>query len=88
MSEIETRYYLRMNVTDRPGVLAQITRVLGDHRISISSVIQKEDDGAAQTAEIVIMTHPAQDKAMQQALDELTQLVVVKEMGNFVQVEA
>lgn len=88
MSQIETRYYLRMNVADRPGVLAQITRVLGDHRISISSVIQKEADGAAQTAEIVIMTHPAQEKAMQQALDQLTQLQVVKDIGNFVRVEA
>ncbi len=88
MSEIETRYYLRMNVADCPGVLAQITRVLGDHRISISSVIQKEADSAAQTAEIVIMTHPAQEKAMQPALDQLTQLTVVKEIGNFVRVEA
>ena len=41
-----------------------------------------------QTAEIVIMTHPAQEKAMQQALDELRHLNVVKEIGNFVRVEA
>ncbi len=88
MSEIETRYYLRMNVADRSGVLAQITKVLGDHRISISSVIQKEADSAAQTAEAVIMTHPAQEKAMQQALDELAHLAVVNEIGNFVRVEA
>jgi homoserine dehydrogenase len=88
MSEIETRYYLRLNIADRPGVLAQITKVLGDRLISISSVIQKEADSAAQTAEIVIMTHPAQEKAMQPALDELTHLAVVKEIGNFVRVEA
>ncbi len=88
MSEIKTRYYLRLNVADRPGVLAQITKVLGDHQISISSVIQKEADSAAQTAEIVIMTHPAQEKAMQQALEELKHLAVVKEIGNFVRVEA
>lgn len=88
MSEIETRYYIRMNVADRPGVLAQIAKVLGDHRISISSVIQQEADSAAQTAEAVIMTHPAQEEAMQQALDELTHLAVVKEIGNFVRVEA
>jgi len=87
MSEIETRYYLRMSVADRPGVLAQITKVLGDHQISISSVIQKETDRAAKTAEIVIMTHPAQEKAMQQALEKLTQLTVVKKIGNFVRVE-
>jgi len=88
MSEIETRYYLRMNVADHPGVLAQISKVLGDHLISISSVIQKETDAVAQTAEIVIMTHPAQEKAMQQALEKFDVLDVVKEISNFVRVEA
>jgi len=62
MSEIETRYYLRINVADHPGVLAQISKVLGDHLISIASVIQKETDVVAQTAEIVIMTHPLRKK--------------------------
>ena len=87
MAEIETRYYLRLNVADKPGVLAQISKVLGDHQISISSVIQKLADSAAQTAELVIMTHPAQEKAMQQALDELELLSSVKEIGNFIRVE-
>jgi len=88
MSEIETRYYLRLSVADRPGVLAQISKVLGDQQISISSVIQKVTDSVTQTAEIVIMTHPAQERAMQQALDELTHLTTVKEISNFVRVEA
>jgi len=87
MSEIETKYYLRLNVADCPGVLAQISKVLGDHLISISSVIQKLADSVAQTAEIVIMTHPAQEKAMQQALKELAHLAVVKEVGSFIRVE-
>jgi homoserine dehydrogenase len=87
MSEIETRYYLRVNVADSPGVLAQISRVLGEHLISIASVIQKETDVVAQTAEIVIMTHPAQEKAMQQALGELEHLAVVNEISNFIRVE-
>ena len=87
MSEVETRYYLRMNVADRPGVLAQISKVLGDHLISISSVLQKETDRVTQTAEIVIMTHPAQERGMQQALEELAHLAVVKEISNFIRVE-
>ncbi len=87
MAEIETRYYLRMNVADRPGVLAQISKVLGDHLISIASVIQKETDRVAQLAEIVIMTHPAKEAAMQQALEELRHLVLVREVSNFVRVE-
>jgi len=88
MSEVETRYYLRMNIADRPGVLAQISRVLGDHLISIASVIQKETDSVTQTAEIVIMTHPAKEAAMQQALEELANLAVVREISNFIRVEA
>lgn len=88
MSEIETRYYMRMNVADKAGVLAQISRVLGDHNISISSVIQKESDPTTQLAEIVIMTHRAKEKAMQQALEETQHLDVVNEISNFVRVEA
>jgi len=88
MSDIRTRYYLRLNVADRPGVLAQIARVFGDHQISISSAIQKLFDPVAETAEIVIITHSAQEKAMQLAINELAHLAVVKEVSNFVRVEA
>ena len=88
MAELETRYYLRLNVADQPGVLAKVARVLGDHRISISSVIQEAADSVAQTAEIVIMTHPAKEAAMQLALAELEHLAVVKEVSNFIRVEA
>ncbi len=87
MADIETRYYLRLSIADRPGVLAQIAQALGDHRISISSAIQKWADSAAQTAEIVIITHPAQEKAMQSALSGLTHLPVVKEISSFIRVE-
>jgi homoserine dehydrogenase len=88
MAELVTCYYLRLNVDDRPGVLAQVSKVLGDHRISISSVIQKTVDDKAQTAEIVIMTHPAKEAEMQQALKELKHLNSVKEIGNFIRVES
>ncbi len=87
ISEISTRYYLRVTVADRPGVLAQIARVLGEHLISISSMIQKGTDEIANSAEIVIMTHPANEAAMQQALAEMQGLEVVKEISNFVRVE-
>jgi homoserine dehydrogenase len=87
MSELRTRYYMRMMVVDSPGVLARIAQVLGDHQISIASVIQKEADERAQTAEIVIMTHEAQEDAFQQALREVERLPVVVEIGNFLRVE-
>ena len=87
MSELETRYYLRMEVADQPGVLAQISKVLGDNSISIYSVLQKEANSVTGTAEIVIMTHLSKEKSMQAALSYLKQLPIVKEIGNFVRVE-
>ena len=87
MAELETGYYLRLNAADQPGVLAQVSKVLGDHRISISSVIQKAVDPVAQTAEIVIMTHPAKEAEMQRALAKLERMDSVKEIGNFIRVE-
>jgi homoserine dehydrogenase len=87
MSEIETKYYIRLSAADRPGVLAQIATVFGSNNISIASAIQPESDDRTQTAEIVIMTHPAREKAMQKALRELKQLEVVREISNFIRVE-
>jgi homoserine dehydrogenase len=87
ISEIETRYYLRMGTVDRPGVLAKISKVMADNQISISSVIQKESDISADVAEIVLMTYPANEQAMQQAMGEIERLDVVREISNFVRVE-
>lgn len=88
MDSVRTRYYLRVLVIDRAGVLSQITRVLGDtYGISIASIIQKETDDAAQTAELVIMTHEAAESALQQALADLAALDVVARVGSVVRVE-
>ena len=87
ISDIETRYYLRMATADRPGVLANISRILGDLGISISSVIQKESDVSADAAEIVLMTYPAQESAMRKAMSQIERLDVVREISNFVRVE-
>jgi homoserine dehydrogenase len=88
MDSVRTRYYVRVQVADRAGVLAKITRVLGErYGISIASIIQKETDEAAQTAELVIMTHEAVEAAMQQAVREMADLDVVVDIGNVVRVE-
>ena len=87
MDDIETQYYIRLNAVDQTGVLAKIATVFGDNRISIASAIQPESDDVTKTAEIVIMTHPAPEKAMQKALRELGQLEVVNEVSNFIRVE-
>lgn len=87
MSELITRYYIRLTVADRPGVLAQIAAVLGNAAISIASVLQKETDADAGTAELVIMTHEAREESMQRALAVVAKLDAVPEIGNFVRVE-
>jgi homoserine dehydrogenase len=77
-----------MKVQDKAGVLARIASVMGDHAISISSVKQQESDASTNTAEIVIMTHPARESAVQDAIKIINKLPVVKEISNFIRVEA
>ena len=84
---LRTRYYIRLIVADRAGVLAQIARALGDEEISIASVLQKDADPETQSAEIVIMTHPAQESSVQQALLAIGRLEPVRRVGNMLRVE-
>jgi homoserine dehydrogenase len=87
MSELQTRYYLRISLADKPGVLAQIARILGDRAISIASVIQKETDETNQTAVIVLMTHTAREESMQSALADMRKLPAVRKISNVIRVE-
>ena len=87
MDALETKYYMRMNVVERPGVFAQILKVLGDLDISIASAIQKETDDAARRAEIVLMTHRAKEASVQNALKVIDKLQVVNEIGSLIRVE-
>ncbi len=72
------RYYLRFNVQDSPGVLAQIAGILGKHAISIASVIQHETEEEADgVVPLVIMTHKAPEGAMIQAMAAIDRLPFV-----------
>jgi homoserine dehydrogenase len=80
-SDIQSRYYLRMQATDRPGVLAGIARILGSRGISISSVLQHEVGGAsrrARTVPVIITTHPALEGSLRKALVEVDRLDVIR----------
>ncbi|MFO0912721.1 MAG: homoserine dehydrogenase [Pirellulales bacterium] len=78
---VEGRYYLRLLVDDHPGVLAEIASILGRHRISIASLIQREWEPAHPTAQasLVIMTHRASEGAAARAVAELNRLSCVKQ---------
>ena len=87
VDEIETRYYLRLQVTNRPGVFAQITRVLGESGISLASVIQKAETDSGRIAEVVLTTYDAKESAMNRAVKALSALEVVDEVSNVIRVE-
>lgn len=82
-----TRYYIRLIVADRAGVLAQIAQALGNEGISIASVLQKDTDIGTQSAEIVIMTHPARESFIQRALLTIGSLEPVRRIGNMLRIE-
>ncbi len=73
---VRTRFYLRLLVVDKPGVISDITRVLADHQISISSVIQHEalDEQEGDTVPLVIMTHTAPTGSFSAAVAEIDRL--------------
>ncbi len=86
ISMIKTRYYLRFSVIDKPGVLASITGILGNHNISISSVIQ-QDSRESELVPLVMMTHIAEEGNLQRAIIEINNLDVVKGKTVFLRVE-
>ncbi len=87
MSDLVSRHYIRVEVSDRPGVLAGIARCFGDNGVSIASVIQKETDEAAQSAEIVIMTHAAREAAVQTGIAQIGELEDIRQVCGVIRVE-
>lgn len=86
MDEVQSAYYLCVFVLDKPAVLAKITGILGRHKISISSVIQKGRH-QAKAVPVVMMTHKAREGSMQDALKEINDLEVVVSDTRMIRVE-
>jgi len=86
IDEVGSLYYLRFMVLDKPGVLSQLSGVLGGHEISISSVLQRgRRDG--QTVPVVMTTHLAVERNMQAALREIAALPFVSGQTTLVRIE-
>jgi len=77
IGEVETSCYLRMRVLDKPGVLARITRILADSRISIEAMVQKEPPAGEKRVDIVMLTHLALEKNVDAALARIERLPTV-----------
>src|SRR3982751_1430154 len=74
MDEVETSYYLRLRVMDKPGVLADITRALADLDISIDAMVQKEPGEGEDQVDIIMLTHVAMEKNVNAAIAKIRKL--------------
>ena len=77
MDEVQTSYYLRLRVQDKPGVLADITRILADEQISIDAVIQKEPEEGEEQTDLIMLTHLTREKHINAAIAKIEKLGVV-----------
>jgi homoserine dehydrogenase len=83
IDEVESAYYLNVEVLDRPGVLAQVAGVFGEHRVSIRSM---EQEGLGDEARLIFITHRAREADVQATLHDLRQLEAVDRIGSVVRV--
>lgn len=77
MEEVETAYYLRLQVMDKPGVLADITRILADSDISINAMVQKEHAEEDDKVNIIMLTHTTIEKNINTAIDKIEKLPIM-----------
>jgi len=77
MDDVTTSYYLRLRVQDKPGVLADITRILADEQISIEAVIQKEPGEGEDQTDLIMLTHQTREKRIVAAIAKIEALGVV-----------
>jgi homoserine dehydrogenase len=77
ISEITSAYYLRLRASDKPGVLAGVTKILADRNISIDAMLQKEPDDNETEADIVILTHVTVEKNMDAGIAEIEALPAI-----------
>ena len=68
MESVETACYLRLQALDRPGVLADVTRILADREISIEALLQKEPTPGASDVPIILLTYEVQEQRMNAAI--------------------
>ena len=78
MSEVETGYYLRLRVEDKPGVLADVTRILADQGISIDAMLQREPEEGEGETDIIILTHVCKESSADAAIEKIEGLAAQK----------
>jgi homoserine dehydrogenase len=77
IEDVETSYYLRMRAADRPGVLADVARILADHAISIDAMIQKEAPEGEEATDIIMLTHRTLERSANAAIGRIEGLPTI-----------
>ncbi|MCD5413489.1 MAG: homoserine dehydrogenase [Clostridiales bacterium] len=85
INQIDNSFYLRIQVLDKPGVMSQVTKVLGDNHVSLSAVSQKHM--LTPIVPLVLITHPVKEENMRKSLYELENLESVVKINNLIRVE-
>jgi homoserine dehydrogenase len=83
VDDLQSEYYLNLEVVDRPGVLASVAGVFGDHQVSIRSM---EQVGLGDEARLIFITHTARERDVQACLHDLRGLDVVDQIGGLIRV--
>jgi homoserine dehydrogenase len=83
VEDVQSAFYLHLEMADRPGVLAAVTRVLGEHDVSIKSVVQR---GLGENARLVMVTHPVLESRLRSAVEELRRLEFVRSEPRMIRV--
>ncbi len=78
LAEVVSSYYLRLRVEDKPGVLADITRILADQQISIDAMIQREPEEGEEQADIIFLTHETRERNVAAAIEKIESHPAVK----------
>ena len=79
MSEVVTSYYLRIQTEDKPGVLADITRIFSEQGINIEAILQKQPEDDEGLVPIIMLTQPVAEKNMDEAIAQIEALDTVKD---------
>jgi homoserine dehydrogenase len=83
IEDVQSAFYLHLEMADRPGVLAAVTRVLGEQGVSIKSVVQR---GLGENARLVMVTHPVLESCLRAAVDELGEFEFVRSVPRTIRV--
>lgn len=87
MSQVKSKYYIRLTVVDRPGVLGDITAILGKQDVSLRSVIQKGEIKNEEKVDLVLVTHLTIEDNMNKSLEEISKLDAVQGIDSLIRIE-